>query len=105
METSIKNKRHLASTVSSKSGVSKIEVSKVLEALSETVKETLQSDGEIVLPGGVKVFMKKRSAIETRESKHPRTGEPMTIERTPARKVVKATAMQSLKNSVESDLD
>ena len=102
MNTDIKNKRTLHAVVAEKAGVSKKEAAVVLDALGDAVVETLSAGGEIVLPGNVKVFTKVRSAIPARESKHPRTGEPMMIPETPARTVVKAKALQSLKNKVES---
>lgn len=104
MNTDIKNKRSLHAVVAEKAGVSKKEVATVLDALGETVVDTLSSGGEIVLPGNVKVFTQVRSSIPERQSKHPRTGEPMTIAETPARRVVKSKALQSLKNKVESDV-
>lgn len=104
MNTDIKNKRSLHAVVAERSGLSKKEVALVLESLSDIVVDTLNSGGEIVLPGNVKVFTQTRAAIPERESKHPRTGEPMKIAETPARKVVKSKALQSLKNKVESDI-
>lgn len=101
MLTDIKNKRNLYAVLSEKTGFSKKDISTILEALDETVTETLEAGGEIVLPGNIKVFTQVRSAIPERQSKHPRTGEPMLIPETPARKVVKSKALQSLKNKVE----
>jgi nucleoid DNA-binding protein len=104
MNTDIKNKRSLHAVVAEKAELSKKEVATVLDALGEVVVDTLNSGGEIVLPGNVKVFTQVRASIPERQSKHPRTGEPMKIAETPARKVVKSKALQSLKNKVETDI-
>lgn len=104
MSTNIRSKRFLVSTVANKAGVSKTETQAILDALTEVVEETLKSGGEVTL-AGVKIFTKVRSAIDARETVHPRTGERISYPRTPAKRVVKAKPLPAFKSKIDKVLD
>ena len=88
------NKSELVSAVAEKSGLTKVDAKKALDAVLESIGEELKNDGKVVLVGFGTFSVSERSA---RKGINPRTKEPIDI---PAKKVVKFKA-----GSVLSDLD
>ena len=88
------NKSELVSAVAQKSGLSKVDSKKALDAVLESIGEELKNDGKVVLVGFGTFSVNERSA---RKGINPRTKEPIDI---PAKKVVKFKAGSQL-----SDLD
>ena len=88
------NKSELVSAVAEKSGLTKVDAKKALDAVLESIGEELKNDGKVVLVGFGTFSVNERSA---RKGINPRTKEPIDI---PAKKVVKFKA-----GSVLSDLD
>ena len=77
------NKSELVSAVAQKSGLSKVDSKKALDAVLESIDEELKNDGKVVLVGFGTFSVTERSA---RKGINPRTKEPIDI---PAKKVVK----------------
>jgi DNA-binding protein HU-beta len=84
------NKSELVSAVAQKSGLSKVDSKKALDAVLESIGEELKNDGKVVLVGFGTFSVNERSA---RKGINPRTKEPIDI---PAKKVVKFKAGSQL---------
>ncbi|MDD2475295.1 MAG: HU family DNA-binding protein [Dysgonamonadaceae bacterium] len=84
------NKSELVSAVAQKSGLTKVDAKKALDALLESISEELKNDGRVVLVGFGSFSVTERSA---RKGINPRTKEPIDI---PAKKVVKFKAGSEL---------
>ena len=84
------NKSELVSAVAQKSGLSKVDSKKALDAVLESIDEELKNDGKVVLVGFGTFSVNERSA---RKGINPRTKEPIDI---PAKKVVKFKAGSEL---------
>jgi len=55
----------------------------------------------VALPGLLKIKRVQKKATPARQGRNPATGEPMTIKAKPARVVVKAYPLKSLKEMVK----
>ena len=86
----IMNKSELVSAVAQKSGLTKVDAKKALDAVLESIGEELKDDGRVVLVGFGTFSVNERSA---RKGINPRTKEPIDI---PAKKVVKFKAGSEL---------
>ena len=84
------NKSELVSAVAQKSGLTKVDAKKALDAVLESIGEELKNDGRVVLVGFGSFSVTERSA---RKGINPRTKEPIDI---PAEKVVKFKAGSEL---------
>ncbi|MBQ3635213.1 MAG: HU family DNA-binding protein [Bacteroidales bacterium] len=91
------NKTELIDKIAEKSGLTKNDARKALEAFIDSTAEALgnSKDGKLALVGFGTFSVSKR---EAREGKNPRTGEKITI---PAKNVVKFKAGNVLENAVE----
>lgn len=92
-------KSQMISELSEKSGVSKKDVTSVLENLEGLISQSLskKGPGQFVLPGLMKIKVKVRPKQPARQGRNPKTGEPMMFAAKPATKVVKVTALKKLK--------
>ncbi|MFD1261308.1 MULTISPECIES: HU family DNA-binding protein [Entomomonas] len=88
------NKAELVNAIASKAEITQTEANKVLNAVLETITETLKKEESIVLVGFGTFEVKARAA---RVARNLRTGEPMTI---PAKKVPSFRAGKGLKEAV-----
>lgn len=84
------NKSELVSAVAQKSGLSKVDSKKALDAVLESIDEELKNGGKVVLVGFGTFSVTERGA---RKGINPRTKEPIDI---PAKKVVKFKAGSQL---------
>lgn len=90
------NKAELVNAIASKAQITQTEANKVLNAVLETVTETLKKEESVVLVGFGTFEVKARAA---RVARNLRTGEPMTI---PAKKVPSFRAGKGLKEAVNT---
>lgn len=90
------NKAELVNAIASQAQITQTEANKVLNALLETITETLKKEESIVLVGFGTFEVKARAA---RVARNLRTGEPMTI---PAKKVPSFRAGKGLKEAVNT---
>ncbi len=88
------NKADLIESIINESGLSKVDVSKSLEALLMTITKTLVSGDQIVIPGFGTFSVSDRAA---RTGRNPRTGESIEIA---ASRVPKFKAGKNLKEAV-----
>lgn len=88
------NKAELVNAIASQAQITQTEANKVLNAVLETITETLKKEESIVLVGFGTFEVKARAA---RVARNLRTGEPMTI---PAKKVPSFRAGKGLKEAV-----
>ena len=86
------NKSELIDAVAKKSGLTKVDSKKALDAVLESIDEELKNDGKVVLVGFGTFSVTERSA---RKGINPRTREPIDI---PARKVVRFKAGSRLRD-------
>ena len=91
------NKQELIEAIAEKSHTSRSDSKKMLDALLETVTETL-AQGDNVQLIGFGTF--KSTERKARSGRNPRTGESVTI---PAKRVPSFTAGNTLKEAVKSD--
>ena len=88
-------KSEFVDQVASGSGLSKSYAGKAVDAVLETIEDTLKRGGEVNFSGFGKFSVAERGA---RQGVHPRTGEPIQIA---ASKVPKFTAGSGLKKSLK----
>lgn len=90
------NKTELTDKVAEKVGISKADAKNTVDALLETVTETLKSGDKVSLPG-FGVFSTRESAA--RVGRNPATGESVDI---PARRIAGFKAGAGLKSSLNA---
>jgi len=88
------NKTQLIDAVAKDSGLSKVDSSRAIESLLDTVTKTLKKGDEVGITGFGKFSVVKRAA---RQGVNPRTGERVKIK---ASKAPKFTAGAGLKQAV-----
>lgn len=96
-------KSQILSSLADETGLSKKEVTAVLEALASLAHAHLKKggSGEFSVPAlGVKLRRVIKPAREARKGTNPFTGEEIMIKAKPAVTSVKATALKALKDSV-----
>jgi len=86
------NKSELISAIAEKSGLSKVDAKKALDATLQTISEEVKSGGKVVLVGFGTFSVSERSA---RKGINPRTKEPINI---PAKKTAKFKPGSDLSN-------
>lgn len=93
------SKSELYGAISSSTELSRKQVVAVFDKLSEIISVHMKKDGpeKFVLPGILKIVVKKVPARPAREGKNPFTGEMMVFKAKPASKKVKVVALSSLK--------
>jgi len=93
-------KSEFIAAVAQKAGMDKKQASAVLTAVGEVVVEHLRQDGEVTLPGLLKMKVRTRPATPEREGLHPITKQPTIFKAKPERRVVKAAPVKALKEAV-----
>jgi len=88
------NKAELVEAVSDKAGITKKQAGSVIDAITDTVKETLSKGERITLVDFGTFHVRQRKA---RKGRNPRTGKKLEI---PAKKVPKFKAGKALKEAV-----
>lgn len=90
------NKAELISAIASKADITNVEATKVLNALLETVTDTLKKGDSVVLVGFGSFDVKDRAE---RQARNLQTGKPMTI---PAKKAPVFKPGKGLKDAVNT---
>ena len=92
-------KSELYSTIADSVELNRKQVAAVFDKLGEVIAQHLKKDGpeKFVLPGILKIVVKKVPARPAREGINPFNGEMMTFKAKPASKKVKVVALSSLK--------
>ena len=104
--TAVKNpmtKAVMISEIANNSGLNKKQVNSVIDELAIIIERHIKkrAPGKFILPGLIKVQVKKKPATKARKGINPFTGEPTTFKAKPARRVVKVTALKKLKEMAE----
>jgi nucleoid DNA-binding protein len=96
------NKSQLAGALAESSGLSKAQVNSVLAALDDTIKKELgkKGPGVFVLPGLLKMQLRKVPAKKAQEVRNPFTGQMMMSKPKAAYNKVTARPLKALKDSV-----
>lgn len=89
------NKTEFISAVAAKSGLTKVDAKKAVEAFMETVTEELKNGGKVALLGFGSFSVTEKAA---RKGVNPKTKQPIDI---PARKSVKFKAGSELAEQVK----
>jgi len=93
-------KSDFVSAMSDKTGMSRKEVGAFLDAMNGLVVDQLKSNGQVTIPGMLKLKMSERAATSERPGINPFTKAPITIKAKPARRVVRAAPVKALKDSI-----
>jgi nucleoid DNA-binding protein len=95
-------KAEVYGAVAEKTGLPKKDVAKVFDALAELIGRELgkKGPGMFQLPNLLKLKVVHKPATKAKQGINPFTKEPMIIKAKPARKVVKALPLKSLKEMV-----
>jgi len=98
------NKTQILNDLAENTGLSKKEVSSVLDELSVLIQRHIKkrSAGEFVLPGLLKIQVIKKPATKERQGINPFTGEDTVFKAKPATSVVKIRALKKLKDFTSS---
>lgn len=89
------NKSELIEALAKSTKLTKVDVTKVIDAFVETSKKELKKGGEVNLVGFLSLKKVKRSA---RTGRNPRTGKELKI---PAKNIVKAKVGKTLQDAVK----
>jgi nucleoid DNA-binding protein len=95
-------KGEIYTKLAAKTGLSKKQVSTVFDALGELIGGELGKKGPkaFVVPGLLKLKVINKPATKAKQGINPFTKEPMLVKAKPARNVVKAYPLKSLKEMV-----
>ena len=80
--------------------MSKRQVKSVVEALVTVGHKELKKSGVFLVPGFAKFVVVKKPATKARKGINPFTKEPTVFKAKPARKVVKARPVKSVKDAI-----
>jgi len=96
-------KSELFQTLSAATSLSRKQVASVFDELGNLVKRELspKGPGVITIPGMLKIKRVNKPATKARPGRNPATGEPIMIKAKPARTVVRAQPLKSLKEMVQ----
>ena len=98
------NKTQIINSLSESTGLSKKEVSSVLDELGILIQRHIKkrSGGEFVMPGLLKIQSVKKPAVKARKGINPFTGEETTFKAKPASTTVKIRALKKLKDFTQT---
>ncbi len=84
-------------------GLSRKQIATVFDELTNLIKRDVgrKGPGVFALPGLLKIKRVNKPATKARQGRNPATGEPMMIKAKPARTVVRAQPLKSLKEMVK----
>jgi nucleoid DNA-binding protein len=84
-------------------GLSRKQIATVFDELTNLIKRDVgkKGPGVFALPGLLKIKRVNKPATKARQGRNPATGEAMTIKAKPARTVIRAQPLKSLKEMVK----
>ena len=92
----------LASEVADRSGLTKGDAKRALEALEEVVLEQLADAEKVRIGGVVQLNVRVKEATKPRKGRNPATGEEITISAKPAAVALKARPLARAKAALPS---
>lgn len=98
------NKTQIINSLSESTGLSKKEVSSVLDEFGTLIQRHIKkrSAGEFVMPGLFKIQAVKKPAVKARKGINPFTGEETTFKAKPASTTVKIRPLKKLKDYTQT---
>ena len=95
-------KSGIMAEISDKTGLSKKQVSSVLDEMTVLIERHIKKGGagQFSLPGLMKVEVKRKPATKARKGINPFTGEETVFKAKPARNVVKIRPLKKVKDMV-----
>jgi nucleoid DNA-binding protein len=95
-------KGEIFTRLAAKSGLTKKQVASVFDAMTDMIGGELgkKGPGVFVVPGLLKLKVVRKEATKAKQGINPFTKQPMIYKAKPARNVVKALALKSLKEMV-----
>ncbi len=96
-------KSQILADMAESTGLSKKDVSAVLDALTDQIKAQMGKggSGQFTIPGLCKVVVQHKPATKKRQGRNPATGEMVWAAPKPARRVVKVRPLKALKDMAE----
>jgi len=95
------SKSDILNSLAESTGMSRKEVSTVLESLENLIESQLKGGSRIFnLPGLLKIYVHQKKATPEREGRNPQTGETIVIKAKPASEVVKVRPLKKLKEMI-----
>ncbi len=94
------SKSQFINTFAEKTGMNKKQATVTLNTLSAMAVEQLGTNGELIIPGLVKLNVATKPATQEHDGINPFTKQPMTFKARPARKVVRAYPVKALKDAI-----
>lgn len=95
-------KSEMIAGIAESTGLSKQEVTKVVDGLVAFALSALKTSGAFKIADLVQLKAVKKPAMPERQGRNPATGAPMTFAAKPARTVVKATPLKAAKETVST---
>lgn len=98
------NKTQLLSALAENTGLSRKDVTAVLDELSAIVHRHVKKRGagQFTIPGMMKIVTQRKPATRARKGVNPFTGEPTVFKAKPAQTVVKIRPLKNLKDMAGS---
>jgi nucleoid DNA-binding protein len=94
-------KVELANELAEETGLTRIQITAVLNELPQVIQRQLSGVGMFNLPGLLKIRKVRKPARAEREGVNPFTGEQITFKAKPAYNGVKVTPLKALKEMVQ----
>jgi DNA-binding protein HU-beta len=94
------SKSEFLASLADKTGLTKKQAGGAMDAVMMIVTEQLKANGEVTIPGIIKLIVSEKPATDERPGINPFTKAPTIIKAKPARKVVKARPVKALKDAV-----
>ena|SRR5947209_11495698 len=90
-------------TLAEATGLTRKQIATVFDELTNLIRQDVgkKGPGVFALPGLLKIKRVHKDATKPRMGRNPATGEPMMIKAKPARTIVKAQPLKSLKEMVK----
>jgi nucleoid DNA-binding protein len=97
------SKSAMYQTLAEATGLTRKQIASVFDELTNLIKRDVgkKGPGVFALPGLLKIKRVSKPATKARQGRNPATGEPMMIKAKPARTVVRAQPLKSLKEMVK----
>jgi len=80
--------------------LTKSDLSKVLDGMAEVLTDALKANGQVLIPGIVKLKVSLRAATVERQGINPFNKQAVTLPAKPATKKVKASVLKAIKDAI-----
>ena len=99
-KASAPTKSEVLNQIAKDTGLTRKEVSAVLDSMNGCIRKSLRRNGMFNIPGLLKLKVVKKPATKARKGVNPFTGEEMMFKAKPASKRVRALPLKGLKEMV-----